>query len=86
MRIDFINWCGKYFREHKLVVDKGNLPECNAGLFYTNLKLAGYEVITSEQLVRLIQNHEIWLSTCINKKQRASKENAEKFISEVGIL
>jgi hypothetical protein len=83
--MDFINWCGDYFRKHKLVVDKGNLPECNAGLFYTNLKLAGYEVITSEQLILLLQNHATW-KMCYNKKQRQSRENAEKFLAEVGIL
>lgn len=63
-----------------------NLPQAHAHLFLSEMKKEGLELITYEQLVRLIQNHSKWESVCLNREQRKTKERAEKFIEEVGIL
>lgn len=81
----FVEFVGKFFREEKMVVNKGNLPECFASIFVIRMKKEGFEVITYEQLVRLIQNHALW-KNCQNKSQRSSRENAEKFLQEIGVL
>lgn len=81
----FVEFVGKFFRNEKLVKDNGNLPECFASIFVVRMKKEGFEVITYEQLVRLVQNHALW-KNCQNKAQRSSRENAELFLEKVGVL
>jgi hypothetical protein len=83
----FIKLLSTYIDENFFKKGHGsNLPQAHAHLFLAEMKKKGLELITFEQLVRLIQNHSKWESVCLNRNQRGTKERAEKFIEEVGIL
>ena len=83
----FIEMLSDYINKNFFKENHGtNLHQSHAFIFYAEMKKAGLEIITYDQLVRLIQNHSQWESVCLNRKQRATEERAKKFIEEVGVL
>ena len=85
--IKFVELLGKYIDKNFFKEGHGsNLPQAHAHIFLAEMKKTGLELITFEQLVRLLQNHSKWKSVCLNRNQRSTEERAKKFLDEVGIL